>query len=788
MKSFKFISSFGLLSLILLFIFSLIGLPNIRTATVLAQSPADAIETNTPAPTPQPPTATFPPPTSTPTAEDQVWLARLVDVIPNAVLGGGAILRVYVQDRPGELIEVQLADTVIRNTAGSKPEYGPFAAEFAPLPAGQWLVSVPGLGANLGVQTDYRSLFVVEFSQVPAAQATAAAQKSATPTPLGNTLWEGRKTGVIEGPSVAGALLRVKVEGRSGLPVDLITFTDFIGQGVTGSKSEAPADEVEFAGLSAGRYTIIPHGLNTQFTVDLEVNTTTFVEFFPVKPQPTPTSTPIPSPQPPTATPLPPTPTSPPTPTFTPTPTATPPKRWLMVVEQREPISQAAPSLVIQIDGQREEEVMVSRRDPLLETSCITEGQAGNDRYACELRGLLPGAYTVSWKEGGLWTPLRLETGQRVVLALKQELAPLEATTWQARFNQNTSNALPTGLINSTVTVRVANRPGQVISLINSRGQRYLCETDETGLCQFTQLGAGVYTIEPANIPAQQALYLDGRGQVQVEFEELPLITQGVRPVATPIIGHGAIPKKSQAGGGGIRASVTATIVPPPTPTPFERNSIPTLAPSQATVTPTPAFAWSGAVAENYSHPGQTLVVRAPLGDHPVILKSGTWQVEGRTDSKPEYGPGTVEFAGLSPGDYTVILAGLSEMPITLAPDHFVLVHFTYGLVPEPTPTPQPGQWTAAILSNTSWTESGGGVWSILTLEIGGVNNLPIRISTDGFETECITGTKPELGDGVCQIGGLWPATYRVQPAGLPISIDVPLDGRGAAWVAFWQQ
>jgi hypothetical protein len=75
-----------------------------------------------------------------------------------------------------------------------------------------------------------------------------------------------------------------------------------------------------------------------------------------------------------------------------------------------------------------------------------------------------------------------------------------------------------------------------------------------------------------------------------------------------------------------------------------------------------------------------------------------------------------------------------------------------------------------------------------LTLQIGGVNNLPIRVSTDGYQAECITGTKPELGDGVCQIGGLWPATYRVEPANLPIDIDVTLDGQGTAWVAFWQQ
>jgi len=293
-KSLKFIFSFSLVCTLLLIFSNLPQLaPNIAPA--LAQPTSDATLSPTPF-----------------GLEPAIWRARLVDITPNAVLGGGAIVRVYVQGRSGERVELQQINTVLQNTTGTKAEYGPFMAEFAPVPPGRWFVSVPVLGISTAIQTDDRSLFVVEFDQIPASQATAEAQQSPTPTPLGGTLWTGQETGRIEGPSIAGAWLRVKVAGRSGVPVDLSTFTDFIGQGITGSKSEYPPDEVEFAGLSPGQYVITPQGLNTQLTVNVDINTTTFIEF---KPAPAPTAT---------FTPVPPQPTSPPQPTLPPQPTNTP--------------------------------------------------------------------------------------------------------------------------------------------------------------------------------------------------------------------------------------------------------------------------------------------------------------------------------------------------------------------------------------------------------------------------------------------------------------------------------
>jgi hypothetical protein len=713
------------------------------------------------------------------TVEPIVWRAQVVDVVPNAVLSGGAILRVHVKDRPGDAVEVRQIETVLHNTTGTKPEYGPDVAEFAPLPAGRWLITVPALDVSMALQTDDRSLFVVEFAPVPASQATAEAQGSATPTPLGGTLWEGKQVSVSQGPSVAGAWLRVKVAGLAGLPVDIATVTDFIGQGITGSKAEYAADEVEFAGLSPGQYIITPHGLNARIVVDLQLNSTTFVEFSPLAATPTPPPTA-------TATRIPPTPTA--RPTNTPAPTATPLKRWLALVEDRSPVGQVAPKLIVEIDALPDEVFVIRGGVPEQEATCEAGDQAESGRYYCQVDDLTPGRYSVTWARENLVVPLELSSSQQALIVFRQELAPPETTIWQAQMTESTVGPLPADRSESVVTVQFDARFGQPVSLVNSRRQRRLCETDADGICRFPHLEAGVYAIEPANVAVSYALYLDGQGHVQVNFEELPL-SSAIAP--TPIAGQGARPR--------VQPTPTPSNTPSPTPvpptftprpvTPPPPRPTPTATPlPPPTFTPTPALAWFGTVAESYDHPGQTLVVRAPLGDHPVIIKSGPWQAEGRTGSKLEYGDGAVEFSGLSPGEYIIVLVNLAEFRVTLPPNHFMLAQFVYGPAPTPTPTARPGQWTSAIVSNTSGSEPGGGVWSILTVEIGGVNNLPVRISTDGFETECLTGSKPELGDGVCQIGGLWPATYRVQPAGLPVGTEVTLDGRGAAWVAFWLQ
>ncbi|HEY84658.1 MAG TPA: hypothetical protein G4N96_06060, partial [Chloroflexi bacterium] len=497
---------------------------------------------------------------------------------------------------------------------------------------------------------------------------------SPAPTPIGGMQWEGVVTNTAEGPSIAGALLRVKVKGMTGLPVDIATVTDFVGQGVTGSKpQDLAADELEFAGLSPGQYIITPHGIFASLTVNLAVNTTTWVEFRQiVPPTPTPTFTPRP-------------------PTATPTATATPRKAWM------------------------------------------------------------------------------------------------------ASLTQNTNRAIPGHQADSTITILVKRQRGQNVTLADSRGQTQTCKTNVAYQCRFAGLKAGVYTVALPNLDSQYSLYVDGAGEATITFSQ-EIVAQNA-PVATAIIGQGAIPRKTQRGMGVVKATPSATATSPPTPTrrptitPAPASATPTAtATPPPTSTPTPAMAWIGEVAQNFAHPGQTLIVRAPLGNHPVIIKSGGWQTEGLTGAKAEYGDGAVEFAGLSPGTYIIELVGLGETSVDLEAEHFMLVQFNYQPAPTPTSTPKPGQWTAAIISNTSGSQPGGGAWSILTIEVGGRDNLKVSISSQGTQLECITGSKPELGPGVCEIGGLWPAKYHIQPAGIPASLDIELDGRGVAYVAFWQQ
>jgi hypothetical protein len=125
---------------------------------------------------------------------------------------------------------------------------------------------------------------------------------------------------------------------------------------------------------------------------------------------------------------------------------------------------------------------------------------------------------------------------------------------------------------------------------------------------------------------------------------------------------------------------------------------------------------------------------------------------------------------------------------VHLRPGGFLLVEFRYDLLPTPTPTPRSGVWVGAVTRNTSG-DAPSGAWSTIIVKIPGVSSLSVTLDSGGnFTTTCVTGTKPEYGPGACEVGGLWPGTYRVTPQGLGPSVDVWLDGQGSATVEFWIQ
>lgn len=666
---------------------------------VAAQSTGDTLPTRTPtlAPAVQPATAT-----PTTAAERNVWIGRLVSNTLGATQGQGSIFRVSVEGKAGARIELRSDDQLIAAEAGSKPEYGPYAAEFAPVTAGTWTVSVPELGASFDMAADNYNLAVIEFVQIPEADATRAALPNPTSTPLGGQTWLGSVAAENWGIGGPYARLLVQVTGRNGQAVRLATYTEVLNTANTGQKPELGLDVVEYAGLAPGRYIIEPLGLNSSFEVELKANTETRVLFEPLAPTPTATFTPVPPP--PTATPFPtpipppPSPTAIPTATDTPVPTATPipvntptplPSptpiaRWLAWVADRQQSSQAGPALKVQVTGVEGLPVRLSNLSSQAggEWRCITgQGEVGQD--ACTFDNLPTGRYTLAPEGLGFSLPVTARENESVTVVFSRETFPAGITGWQARLLKNDNQARATSRAESVITVRLVGKPGQVVALRSVRGTERFCEVEPNpvlgGLvCEFGELLPGVYLVEALSTGAGLRLFMDGTGRAEIEFAaSATYATQAVaqRP---PVVGQGA----RQQG------SPTATNTPAPVAVVTTPPVVPPTATATPTITPTatPAFTWQGRIVEITNDVAGTVGVRAVgLKDHPVILRSGGWQSSPQlTGTKAELGEYGVEFGGLAQGEYTVDLVDLAQFTVNLGANQFLLVEFRYDLVTSP--------------------------------------------------------------------------------------------------------
>jgi len=126
--------------------------------------------------------AQSPTPTTLPTAN---WTGRVVSVTPDLSLRG-SVLRVSVAGFKGLPVKVYSGSWNAVGLTGSKPEFGPYVVEFAPIPHGLVVIEPQGLGASLSLNADMTSYIMVEFtkgtSALPAATATPA--PTSTPWPI----------------------------------------------------------------------------------------------------------------------------------------------------------------------------------------------------------------------------------------------------------------------------------------------------------------------------------------------------------------------------------------------------------------------------------------------------------------------------------------------------------------------------------------------------------------------------------------------------------------------------
>lgn len=631
--------------------------------------------------------------TTPPPPGPQAWVGRLISNTPGYTKGGGAIFRVYVTGMDHTRIELRSDDEFIWAESGSKPEYGPYAAEFAPVTAGNWTISVPTLGVSTQLVSDNYNFAVIEFLQVSAAEATQTIAPAVTTTPVGGQTWQGTLAAEKFGIGANFARLLVQVEGLSGQPVRLSTLDQVINTADTGQKpTELGPDVVEFTALTPAKYIIEPLGLNARFEVELKGNTETRVEFRPQAP-PTTMPTPIPAlptftPGPPAATPLPtdtpaivdtatPVPTdTPPPPTDTPAPNPTPLAQWLGLVTERQPVDTALSTLAVKVAGIPGLPVRLRAVSENLggERRCVT-GQGVTEQDMCQFEDLKPGAYVIAPEGLGLSLPVTIFEKQRVVAGFRPETLPPGVFGWQGHLLKNDNQAIATTHLDSTITVRIAGQAGQVAALRSVRGTEQFCEVRPNpvvgGLaCEFGGLAPGVYLIEALHTGAGFRLFVDGASTAQVEFSPTATSTVTVSP---PVVGQGALPRQP-----------TPTI----TPTPTAEIVLPTFTPTRIptptrTPTATPVYAWQGRIIQTQEGVVGTIAVRAAgLKDHPVVIHSGPWQSPPQlTGTKPELGDYSTEFGALATGEYIIDLVDLAQLKVTLEPGQFMLVEFRYELV-----------------------------------------------------------------------------------------------------------
>jgi hypothetical protein len=588
------------------------------------------------------------------------WDGRLISDI-SGLTTGGTIIRVSVIGVVDLPIVVSSAHGGWSTSlpSGSKTEVGPYAAEFAGLMAGSYVITPQGLGASLTVEADATDVIVVEFVQV---------RKQVAPAPIASPApaWEAEVLSRTTNLDLAGTVLRVSVVGKVGLPVEIVALGGWSATGLTGTKPEYGDYVVEFAALQKGTYAIKPQGLDTQFEVFLDGKSYVFVEFRRrevQKPIPTATPSAAPTAQPSaviTMTATPPVATG--TPSAAPSPVPTAVTVWTgEVVSNSSSQAEAGYLSAIQVvvEGMKGLPVDVRSGGWTATATTGTKPECGD--FCLEFGGLAPSLYTITPRGLGASVDVTVEGGgvalirfsSRVIVpptatatlstktvspvaSLTQTAAspaphPSPSATaaprmvWAARTLWNTSGPATTGAFFSAIQVSVHGLKGLPVE-ISSGGWSGSALTGSKPSCgefclEFGGLSGGTYVITPKGLGINHTVTVDGEGFAVAEFYQTPA-------QAGPEVWAGRIAQQtSGAGTRGYFASIQVVVE------------------------------------------GKKWL--------PVELRAGGWSASELTGTKPACGGYCLEFGGLAPGTYVVTPQGLGvSVTVTVDEGGFVLVEF----------------------------------------------------------------------------------------------------------------
>jgi len=586
-------------------------------------------------------------PSSSPTPQ-LVWEGRIVSDIPNATPPNGSILRVSVEGLKGVPITVSAYDWSTTALSGSKTEYGPYMAEFAPLQPGFYTVSVESLGASLEITADGTNLIVVEFTQVyrvlPTPTPTPSPSPSpmppptwtltplvtamptvlSSPTPQPVSVWTGSIVRQVSGADrgISRAAIAVRVVGKWWLPVE-IRSGGWSTTGLTGTKPEYGDTACEFGALPAGTYIITPQGLDASVTVTVDEGSFALVEFIQRSLPSTPTLTAVP--------------------TVTPTPTLLLPTPARSESVASKPGLPAAwtplPGLPASIPSHVNPPVARVSLPCLPGSLRIYTGSPARRAPLPSLphsivgQDLFPTASSPSPATPTPSTTLRTSPMASTVISIPVPMPNPTATPtprWMAQVLRNTGSDV-LGWRASVIAVQVIGLKNLPVELRSGPfgATAFTGSKPEYGefACEFGGLSAGTYEVIPQGLGVRQTLTVDGGGFALIEFA--------------------------------YRL--------PPTPTPIP-----------------PKVTWLSKVVSNSSGQGangiSSVVVVRVLGAKrlPVEISSGGWNAVALTGTKPEYGPFACEFGGLWPGTYTVRPQGLgASVELTMDGRGLAIVEFT---------------------------------------------------------------------------------------------------------------
>jgi hypothetical protein len=213
----------------------------------------------------------------------------------------GSVLRVSVEGQVGLPVKITSeAGYTAYGFTGTKPEYGPYVAEFAPVHMAAWTIEPQGLGIVFSLWLDGKSYTRVDFTPTgcaptatphpptPTATRTPAkpvsSPKPPNPTATPPAQWQGRVAQHSKNPGggVSVATVAVRVIGRPAGQQVVIQSGSWSASALTGTKPQYGGDACEFGGLSPATYRLIPTGLGTYLDITVGAGDFALIEFYPV--------------------------------------------------------------------------------------------------------------------------------------------------------------------------------------------------------------------------------------------------------------------------------------------------------------------------------------------------------------------------------------------------------------------------------------------------------------------------------------------------------------------------